>query len=240
MHWVFFATLELILVLILSGYGLKPVHQFAFISNQLIWHRFKCFYLILLMVFISFIKCVFTHNDVLNNPPLIIPYDSNDTNTNTNININDNTYCQTCNYMKPQRTHHCRICQKCILKMDHHCPWISNCVGYYNYKYFCLFIWYSTLGAYVSCLISFSDLYIHIKSINNNNTLIHYSGNHPGWLMINSLLTLSFGITLTCFSVLHIILVSKTSTVKHLCSEFEFETETESEVGSENVLELES
>jgi hypothetical protein len=38
--------------------------------------------------------------------------------------------CRTCNMMKPDRCHHCSICQKCVLKFDHHCPWINNCVGF--------------------------------------------------------------------------------------------------------------
>lgn len=31
--------------------------------------------------------------------------------------------CKKCNFPKPNRTHHCSICNQCILKMDHHCPW---------------------------------------------------------------------------------------------------------------------
>ena len=30
--------------------------------------------------------------------------------------------CKKCNLPKPVRSHHCSICNRCVLKMDHHCP----------------------------------------------------------------------------------------------------------------------
>lgn len=59
--------------------------------------------------------------------------------------------CKKCISPKPPRTHHCTICGKCILKMDHHCPWLNNCVGHHNHRYFflfCVYMWFGTI--YVS------------------------------------------------------------------------------------------
>jgi len=54
--------------------------------------------------------------------------------------------CKWCVKYKPDRCHHCRVCRTCVLKMDHHCPWINNCVGFGNYKYFLLLIMYCTIS----------------------------------------------------------------------------------------------
>ncbi|KAG7362191.1 DHHC palmitoyltransferase [Nitzschia inconspicua] len=58
--------------------------------------------------------------------------------------------CRRCNAFKPKRAHHCSICRRCIIKMDHHCPWVNNCVGIGNHKYFLLFVFYTCL----SCVYS--------------------------------------------------------------------------------------
>jgi len=58
-------------------------------------------------------------------------------------------WCRRCGIVKPDRSHHCRLCDMCVLKMDHHCPWIANCVGFYNYKYFFLMLTYGMLALWV-------------------------------------------------------------------------------------------
>ncbi|XP_043463016.1 palmitoyltransferase ZDHHC20-B-like isoform X3 [Leptopilina heterotoma] len=54
-------------------------------------------------------------------------------------------YCEQCYVVKPDRAHHCSVCGTCVLKMDHHCPWVNNCVGFHNYKFFMLFLAYAFL-----------------------------------------------------------------------------------------------
>ncbi|KAL4705678.1 hypothetical protein ACJJTC_018751 [Scirpophaga incertulas] len=54
--------------------------------------------------------------------------------------------CKKCITPKPPRTHHCSVCDRCILAMDHHCPWLNNCVGYFNARYFYLYMVYMVAG----------------------------------------------------------------------------------------------
>ncbi|KAJ7625220.1 zf-DHHC-domain-containing protein [Mycena rosella] len=54
------------------------------------------------------------------------------------------TKCRKCGQAKPERTHHCRICNRCVLKYDHH--WVNQCVGLHNERHFVLFMAYLVLA----------------------------------------------------------------------------------------------
>lgn len=38
----------------------------------------------------------------------------------TRTNINQIRFCEKCQIIKPDRSHHCSVCGSCVLKMDHH------------------------------------------------------------------------------------------------------------------------
>ncbi len=55
-------------------------------------------------------------------------------------------WCDSCRGFKAPRSHHCRKCNRCVMKMDHHCPWINNCVGHANHGHFVGFLFFAVLG----------------------------------------------------------------------------------------------
>ena len=69
-------------------------------------------------------------------------------------------YCNKCRALKPPRTHHDSISGRCILVMDHYCPWMGSAVGYHNYRYFILFLFYMFVGALYVIFITTRELFL--------------------------------------------------------------------------------
>eukprot|EP00928_Gymnodinium_smaydae_P009676 TRINITY_DN13621_c0_g4_i1.p1 TRINITY_DN13621_c0_g4~~TRINITY_DN13621_c0_g4_i1.p1 ORF type:complete len:514 (-),score=107.71 TRINITY_DN13621_c0_g4_i1:43-1584(-) len=74
-------------------------------------------------------------------------------------------YCTMCTTWKPVRAKHCSVCETCILGMDHHCPWVGNCVGFRNRKFFMQFVTYVWLLGNVFALGLFQHLVIRWSAL---------------------------------------------------------------------------
>ncbi|XP_054454520.1 palmitoyltransferase ZDHHC16B isoform X1 [Anoplopoma fimbria] len=109
----------------------------------IVWHL-SCGHWLLIMVVFHYYKATTTS-------PGHSPKDK--------IHIPSVSICKKCITPKPPRTHHCSICNTCVLKMDHHCPWLNNCVGHFNHRYFFSFCLYMTLGC-LYCSISSKALFL--------------------------------------------------------------------------------
>ncbi|NXR34813.1 ZDHC9 Palmitoyltransferase, partial [Zosterops hypoxanthus] len=70
-------------------------------------------------------------------------------------------YCYTCKIFRPPRASHCSICDNCVERFDHHCPWVGNCVGKRNYRYFYLFI--LSLSLLTIYIFTFNIVYVALK-----------------------------------------------------------------------------
>lgn len=76
-------------------------------------------------------------------------------------------FCDTCSIFRPLRSTHCHDCNNCVEKFDHHCPWIGNCAGKRNYRYFYFFlIFLNLLQVYI---ILFSLVHIAKGVVDDKN-----------------------------------------------------------------------
>ena len=63
------------------------------------------------------------HSESLNMETSTSQYHNNQWKMITAKRNGEQRSCTKCGILKPDRSHHCSICEACILKMDHHCPW---------------------------------------------------------------------------------------------------------------------
>ncbi|VWU51896.1 palmitoyltransferase, putative, partial [Hepatocystis sp. ex Piliocolobus tephrosceles] len=121
-------------------------------------------------------------------------------------------YCYTCNIYRGIRTVHCSICDNCVENFDHHCPWVGNCIGARNYRYFVYFVFNLYVLISITLGASIYKLTICISSLSNQGynkekIFIHIwtMAADSVFLIIYTVLTLWFVIGLLCYHIYTII-----------------------------------
>ena len=122
-------------------------------------------------------------------------------------------YCLLCQVFKPERTHHCSVCNICILNMDHHCPWVDNCIGFYNKKFFIQLLFYFFLTSFSFCITyipySIDIIKIIIKTYGKGNLNVVYKN---FLILLNNIILLGFSVVDFNFLKFHIKLISSNLT----------------------------
>ncbi|KAM0252780.1 hypothetical protein ACHAQJ_007567 [Trichoderma viride] len=116
-------------------------------------------------------------------------------------------FCKKCQARKPDRTHHCSTCRRCVLKMDHHCPWLATCIGLHNYKPFLLFLIYTTIFSFYCFAVSGTWFWVEVMDDSKYlDTLL------PINFIMLAVMSGIIGLVVGAFTTWHILLARRNQT----------------------------
>ncbi|KAK1236045.1 palmitoyltransferase for Vac8p [Marasmius sp. AFHP31] len=121
-------------------------------------------------------------------------------------------WCRKCWAPKPERTHHCSMCGRCVLKMDHHCPWLGyRCVGHRTYPAFLhLLTCVTLLAIYISAVCASFIRYAFSNPFDVDESIPFHA---IGLFFAGCI----FGLVIGSFFVYHLYLVTTNqTTVEHI------------------------
>lgn len=130
-----------------------------------------------------------------------------------NWNPGCHSTCRHCSFKRPERTHHCRVCGQCVLRMDHHCPWVGNCVGFKNHKYFILMLGYTALACFIFAISGWPMLRTLFFSSSGAHTVGEITFSGYSLLGIAIVIAAAFGVSVSAMFIAHIfmMLINRTS-----------------------------
>lgn len=140
----------------------------------------------------------------------LLPTSGNQHRTATSFTVKSNgeiRFCKKCQARKPDRTHHCSTCRRCVLKMDHHCPWLASCIGLRNYKPFLLFLIYTTIFSFYCFAVSGTWFWTEVMDDNKYlDTLL------PINFIMLAVMSGIIGLVVGAFTTWHIMLACRNQT----------------------------
>jgi len=199
--YVFYHCIPLLKISVVADHSDLNMRWRA-IAELVVFHYFT------VLLIICYVRSIVVHPGEVPDDPhwcfpqsgMAPPVDAGTLNLQETKKTGDRRWCKWCGKYKPDRCHHCRLCRICILKMDHHCPWIYNCVGFFNYKYFFLLLVYTGLACH---LIVFSMVESVLRAVDEDAPLsemflLLFGETLAGFLAILVTLFLGFHTGLAC------------------------------------------
>uniref|UniRef100_A0A4W6CPZ0 Palmitoyltransferase n=1 Tax=Lates calcarifer TaxID=8187 RepID=A0A4W6CPZ0_LATCA len=115
-----------------------------------------------------------------------------------------------CGYclLQPMRAKHCQTCKRCVRRFDHHCPWIENCVGERNHRWFIVYL-------LVQLLALLWALHIALSGVSPSVTW-------ELWFRVNGFLLVALGVVGVFSMVVLLLLCCHLYLVSINCTTWEF------------------
>ncbi|XP_023117732.1 palmitoyltransferase ZDHHC12-A isoform X2 [Amphiprion ocellaris] len=108
--------------------------------------------------------------------------------------------CGFCLLQQPMRAKHCQTCKRCVRRFDHHCPWMENCVGERNHRWFVVYL-------LVQLLVLLWALHVALSGISSGVTWeLWFRGN--GFLLAALAVVGVFSVVVALLLGCHLYLVS--------------------------------
>ncbi|CAK0860271.1 unnamed protein product [Prorocentrum cordatum] len=117
-------------------------------------------------------------------------------------------FCSKEHKYKPDRSHYCRPLGRNVLRMDHYCPWVVNCIGHFNYKFFVQFLLYTVLANGIALYALIPTLYVQTFPAGSTAFMFGCAG-------LSGLLT----VLLAPFLCFHLWLLGKNLTTIEFCEQ---------------------